>query len=372
MPGSVSKTCDYNVSTYLKRVENYANSQECIDPAEDERLFEIAHQCGPDQTGNDGIQFAYKMMTGIPNPDRGPLDPRPMVPGVFRTYFPKEDSAENVCFNFDPEIREKESFCAGEEDPVTMESRPIRFCTPPGQEPFHADALVSAEIIGASGRTKNWRVFRTEMSVREAKAFIRSNIQYPDMVSEGIRQIMNAHQDPWALSEAAYDLMDLFIAEKQIDPEAKRLYGQMLTTLFQKRIEQLPDPIYQRGFMAFYAETYSSYLKAIREPAEIAQGWRNDYFDKGFGKIQGIVSTIGLFVATTPAFLKLGAVGLAKLGMIGAVSTPAWLVPALIATGVGLAAYGSVYVVSRFKGKSEFVRQFDQKVERRLPPKPKG
>ncbi len=372
MPASSEKIC--SISTYLSQVLDANASDGAIDLRESEELFEIAHNCGPETSGGDAIQFLYQQITGIPNPDRGQADPRPIVPGRFVTAFKeksvfKEKSAKNICIHFDP-FKPLEGFCADSTEPVLLQPVPIRWNDRSEQgTPYHMGAREGAALV-AQREKNNWRILKEEADPDQGFEMIKADIHYPDLVSEGIRRLLQKLDDPWDMLTASYDTLDLFVANRDIDSKTKNLYGELLTGFVEQRLDQLPDKVYGRAFRAYYAETYGSYRTAVRDADELASGWRHDYFDKGPGFLHGATLTLGLFFVATPTVLTLGKMALGALGVAGIAATaPAWLLPAAIATGVGLVSYGAVYVYSRFKSEENFEKQFETKIKRSLPEK---
>lgn len=378
MTGKIDRRCTDTISTYFDRVLQYNRTDAGIDAAESRSLFEMADACGPDTSGGDAIQHLYRQITGIPNPDPSLNDLRPTVPGIFVTRFPENDplfqstgyfsqKEENACLSFDPAVP-RDAFCQDDEEPTRLTPVFIRWQDADnGNVSFHEIARAKIDLT-AHGR--NWRVAREEWDVDESFDVIRRNLHYPQLVADGMQKIVNRLQDPWDVLQAACDILDTLVAARAIEPATKHYYGEMLTNFFQQRISLLPDPMYQRGFMAHYAESYRSYLLLIRDKSEVADGWRNGFFNGGGGLFLGTTLTLGAFFVAFPALLVAGKMGLAALGVMGAVTVPAWFIPALIAVGAGLLVYGIIYAVSRSRGNDVVEEQYSHKIDRKIPGRP--
>lgn len=363
--------CRFDIKSYLQKITEATRTGDCIDLQESQELFDIAHQCGPEASGNDAIQFLYKQITGIPNSERNAIDQRPLALGILRTF---HAAGENFCVNFDPIQTERPMVCTPslEEDKTlsrVLESLPVNWCDERlGAEPFHVTLRLGAE---SSANEKNWRVFLQSASTELAKDIIEKNLPYPDLIADAIKLGAEAERDPWRVNQFAYDVFDIMIRSREISEAAKMEHGNILTTYIIERIQQLPDGVYQMAFTQTYGKTFHSFRLSIRTEGELAEAWSEEYYNEGFGRVHGVANTVAISAGiayVAPWLLKAG--WALATGATVAVA-PAAVVISAVAVGVVAIGYLAVEVWSWFEGEEEHEEQYERRVNRYVPPEKK-
>lgn len=366
-----AKSCHDTLGSYLDLVLYHLRSGGEISVEESRELFEIADRCGPESSGDngDGIQFLYQQLIGIPNLVRPKGDLRDVVPGLLVTFFHPGDrvftkeegyfkrTSRNACLSFD-EFVPRQAVC-DEFEPTTLEQVPLRWA--PGAEPWR--------VARPSGTP--WRVLRPQLDAPTALDMIQRNMFLPDLVERAMAAYLYGASDPWETLERSYDVLDQIVPRHELTHETKAYYGEMISRIYDERIEPIKDQAWRSNFKYYYSVVYQhSFLPLVRSRDQIAGDWRGDFFENGWGMFVGVGLTLAGCGIGLPTLWTLGKMGLASLGFIAAVP-----IPSRFAIRVGVTLLSAAILVGIFgKSRSEAARiekeNYTQRIERPFPDVP--
>lgn len=336
---TLSGRCGMTFPRYVSQIEDYRSSDNRIDVAELEDLYNIAEDCSPNYTGSDVIQGVFHQFLGIPNPE-GPAavargEPV-FVPGRLVTYFPE---GENLCMTFS---LVGQAFCEDSGDmPSDLQSEPIRWSLEAEdlREQLLNDIRNPQEYL-----TGNWRVTDESADLKTALDLITRHPEHKDIVHLGMRKALRSAKAPGEILEISNQIRDILVKNHQLSQKGKRHYGLFLSSVVDTLLQhRLREPMMSDYFRGMDRENNFKFTLATRDREEL----RNEQVQKYRETTLGMIHDNGTLIMGGWAAIKIAgatwAVVTGKVALAAAATvlgSPVVLIGgALILTGIAIRIY---------------------------------